>query len=199
MTSRRAPPQSRGIVPVHVELPASVLTKPVRQDPSTGRVSISDCVQNVSSGHDAATRLVTRYFNPDTIEATISELGFAPSDVSFVRWAGARGSRDSIVAPLNVAVAFLMQLNTRGAAELRGAVATQFTRALAAKAGLSNVAEAPTANPQLTEAVAQAADAPPAIVSPPAPTVGQPPQPVGCIRSYTVIHLQTETWQRCAM
>ena len=112
--SRRAPPASRGIVPVHVELPESVFTKPVRQDPNTGFLSISDCVQNVSSGYEAATRLVARYFHADAIEVTMTNIGFEPSDVSYVRWAGARGSNDSIVAPLNVAMAFLStSLETR--------------------------------------------------------------------------------------
>ena len=175
--ARRAPPESRGVVPVHVALPVNVLTKPVRQDPNTGFVSISDCVQNVSTSYESAKRLVSRYFdtnrmgdNPPTIHETMSLIGFSPSDVSFVRWRGAKGSNDSCVCALNVAVAFLLSLNTRGVAELRGALATAFTRALAAKAGM-HVAEAPTGNPQLTEAVAQAADAPPVMLM---PAVGQP-------------------------
>ena len=126
--SRRAAPASRGIVPVTIDLPESVLIKQVRQDPATGNVSLSDCVQNVSSGYEASKRLISRHFDPKKIgaqksplEETMSLIGFEPSDVSYVRWSGARGPHDSIVAPLNVAVAFLLQLNTRGAAELRGA------------------------------------------------------------------------------
>ena len=177
--SRKAPPKSRGIVPRHLELPEAVLTKSVRQDPSTLKVSISDCVQNVSSGYEAAKRLVSRHFDPTAIgdhpsplQETLSAIGFDASDVSYVRWAGARGSNDSIVAPLNVCVAFLLSLNTRGAAELRSSIATQFTRALAAKAGMTELAEAPTANPRLTAAVSAVVDVPPPL------PVGQPVEDV---------------------
>ena len=140
---------------------------------------------------------MTRYFNADTLPATLSAIGFEPSDVSYVRWAGARGPHDSIVAPMNVAVAFLLQLNTRGAAELRGAVATAFTRALANKAGILLV-EAPTANASLTAAVAAAVDAP----APIAPTVvgqAQPAQPADDLSSngspprHSLVHTTNNT------
>ena len=116
---------------------------------------------HASSGYEAATRLVARYFHADAIEVTMTNIGFEPSDVSYVRWAGARGSNDSIVAPLNVAMAFLRDLCVSGSRGLRKAELTRLVDSLdrARQAQADAQDEAQQANGRVAELEQQVADA----------------------------------------
>jgi len=171
MAAERAPEHDRGITPQDFTLTDGLLTKPVRAT-ADNRVDLLDLAENVSSTRDAAKQaLRTLIGDGSGIGSGASPIGFDPSTITRVRWAGARGSHDSMVAPLNVAVAVLLGLRTRGGGDVRAAIATAFVRALAAKAGMSEeqvaTLEAQTANPALTGAVVAAVGAP--VADAPAP------------------------------
>lgn len=165
----------RGVVPVSYELAVGLLTKPVRATPD-GRLDVLDFISNAMTTRNAgvqALNAILEKVSPLDVQLTSSGEGgqigtnpiaFGPEAFSRVRWAGAKGAHDSLVAKENVCIAIMAALKTVAGAEIRSALATQLARAMQAKAGLTNeeiqAVEQPTTNPQLTNAMAAAVGAP---------------------------------------
>ena len=165
----------RGVVPVSYELAPGLLTKPVRSTPD-GRLDLLDVLENVTTtrkgGVQALNGILEKTVRIDhagrshsqSDQTTTTPTGFGPEAFSRVRWAGAKGSHDSLVAKENVCIAVVAALKTVAGAEIRSALATTLARGMQAKAGLTNeeiqAVEQTVTNPQLTNAMAAAIGAP---------------------------------------
>lgn len=136
LSKQKAPEADRQLEPTTLTLPGFDLGTSIVRQTGDGRVDLLDlCSLVCPNRHTACQALNSLLLDNESIGIGDSSIGFDYSSITKVRWKGAKGSNDSSVAPLNVALSILLSLKTRGGAAFKASVATALSRSIQKKLG----------------------------------------------------------------